>query len=132
MRFAIAYAAAAVIFLAADAVWLGWIARSFYRDHLGALLLERPSMPVAGLFYAMYIGGIVLFAITPGLRDQSWLAALGFGVTFGLVAYGTYDLTNLATLRGWPMAVSLVDLVWGAFVTGLAATAGYAITRWFD
>ena len=132
MRFAIAYVATATIFLVADFVWLGWIARSFYRDNLGALLLERPSMSVAGAFYVIYIAGIVLFAIMPALRDHSWPVAMGLGVMFGLVAYGTYDLTNLATLRGWPMAVSMVDLAWGAFVTGLAATGGYSITRYFD
>ena len=121
MRYVIAYFAAAVVFLTADFLWLGWIARSFYRDQIGALLLERPSLPVAAAFYAIYVAGIVIFAITPGLRDQSWQMASILGVVFGCIAYATYDLTNLATLRGWPVGVSLVDLAWG-----------YAITRWFE
>ena len=132
MRYVVAYFAAGVVFLAADAIWLGWIARTFYRDQLGELMLDRPSLPVAAAFYALYVVGIVIFAVTPGLREQSWRVALIFGALFGFFAYATYDLTNLATLRNWPMYMSMVDLGWGTFVTALAAVGGYSLAHLVD
>ena len=132
MRYVIAYVSTAFVFLAADFIWLGFIARSFYRDNLEGLLLEKPLMDVAGLFYGLYVVGIVIFGVMAGLRDDSWRSAAIYGALFGLFAYATYDLTNLATLKNWPMIVSVVDMAWGAFVTSLAATGGYLAVRLFD
>ena len=132
MRYVIAYVATAFVFLAADAVWLGWVARGFYRDNLQDLLLEKPLLPAAALFYALYVVGIIIFGVMPGLRDETWRSAALYGALFGLFAYATYDLTNLATLRGWPMIVSLVDTAWGASVTALAAVGGYFAVSYFD
>jgi len=132
MRYVIAYIATAVVFLSADAVWLGYVARSFYRDNLEGMLLEKPLLDVAGLFYGLYVVGIVIFGVMAGLRDDTWRSAAIYGALFGLFAYATYDLTNLATLKNWPMMVSVVDTVWGAFVTALAATGGYLAVRLYE
>ena len=132
MRYVIAYVSTAFVFLAADFVWLGFIARSFYRDNLEGMLLEKPLLDVAGLFYGLYVVGIVIFGVMAGLRDDSWRSAAIYGALFGLFAYATYDLTNLATLKNWPMIVSVVDMAWGAFVTALAATGGYLAVRLYE
>ena len=132
MRYVIAYLATAFVFLAADAVWLGWVARGFYRDNLQDMLLEKPLMDVAGLFYALYVVGIVIFGVMAGLRDDTWRSAAIYGALFGLFAYATYDLTNLATLKNWPMMVSVVDTIWGACVTAFAAVGGYLAVSYFD
>ena len=127
MRYVWAYASAGIVFLCADFVWLGYVARGFYRNNLGSLLLERPMMAPAIIFYALYVAGIVFFAVTPALRDQSWKIALSYGAALGCIAYATYDLSNLATLRNWSVAVTVVDLTWGTLVTALAATIAYAV-----
>ncbi len=132
MRYVIAYVATAIVFLTADAIWLGWAARAFYRDNLDGMLLEKPLLDVAGLFYGLYVVGIVIFGVMAGLRDDTWRSAAIYGALFGLFAYATYDLTNLATLKNWPMMVSVVDTAWGTFVTALAATGGYIAVRAFD
>jgi uncharacterized membrane protein len=129
MRYLIAYGASALVFLGLDLLWLGVVARGFYTRQMGDLLRAQPSLGVAGLFYALYVGGIVLFAIVPALQSQSWRTALLLGLALGLFAYGAYDLTNLATLRRWPVALTAVDMIWGCLLTGLAATAGYLAVR---
>jgi uncharacterized membrane protein len=129
MQYIIAYAASAVVFFGLDMLWLGVIARRFYAAQMGDLLREQPSLGAAGLFYLLYVGGVVLFAVLPALQGPSWRTALLLGVALGVVAYGTYDLTNLATLRRWPLGLAIVDLVWGSVLTGLAATAGYLAVR---
>ncbi|HSM40794.1 MAG TPA: DUF2177 family protein [Afifellaceae bacterium] len=124
-----AYAFTAVIFLAIDFVWLSWIARSFYFDRLGELLMERPNMGAAAAFYAVYVVGVVIFSVAPALKADSAAHALIYGALFGFFAYATYDMTNFATLRNWPLAVSLVDIAWGTVLTGVAATGGFLATR---
>jgi len=129
-----AYAATAVAFLVIDLLWLGVIAKSFYRDGIGHLMADPPNLMAAGVFYLLYPLGVMLFAVAP----NAWLggtaspAELPFsraviaGALFGLFAYATYDLSNLATLRGWPLRLSLVDIAWGGALTAAAAAAG----RW--
>jgi uncharacterized membrane protein len=129
MRFLWAYAGTGVMFLAADFVWLGFVARNFYREQLGALMLERPHMVPAAIFYAGYIAAVVFFAVLPGLREQSWKVALVNGGLLGAAAYATYDLTNLATLKNWPATLTMVDLAWGAVATAMAATVGYLLAQ---
>jgi uncharacterized membrane protein len=124
-----AYGAAAVVFLGLDAIWLNIASRLFYRPLLGDLLAEKPNLAVAVVFYAVYVIGVVVFCVAPA---KTAAAALGLGALLGLVAYGTYDFTNLATIRNWPAIVSLVDLAWGMSLTALAALAGYAVLRWMS
>ena len=123
------YAVSTVVFFAIDMVWLGLVARGFYRRQLGGLLAEQVNWPAAVVFYLLYIAGIVVFVTLPAAREGSLARALGLGAFFGLVAYATYDLTNLATLKGWPLGVSLVDIAWGMTLTAVVAAAGYAAAR---
>lgn len=110
-----------------DALWLSVIANKFYKSQIGLLLLDKPNMFAAVLFYIIYVVGIVLFVLNPALEKHSWQHAISHGALFGFVAYATYDLTNLATLKQWPVKLVVVDLLWGALLT--AAVAG--ISFWF-
>lgn len=124
MRFVVAYIAVAVVFLVLDALWLGVFALGMYRRELGPLLLDKPNLAVAGLFYLLIVGGVVLLAVLPALENGGWVRALGMGAVLGLVAYATYDITNLATLKNWSLTVTLADLAWGTALTAIAAAAG--------
>ena len=124
-----AYGGAAVVFFALDFLWLSVVAIGFYRSQIGQLLLEQFNLAPAGIFYLFYVAGIVGFAIVPALNAESWVWALVAGVALGLVAYGTYDMSNLATLKGWSFQLSVVDMLWGGFLTGAAALAGYFVAR---
>ena len=128
---AVAYAATLVAFLAVDAVWLVGMSGVLYRPVLGPILRAEPDLVAAGLFYLIYVAGIVFFAVEPARRRGLAAAALRGGV-FGFCAYATYDLTNQATLAVWSPVLTVADLAWGTFVTGLAATAGSALARRFD
>ncbi len=123
----IAYASTAVVFFGLDFVWLSRIAPGFYKSRIGDLMLAQPNFAAAGIFYLFYIGGIVYFAVAPALHGGTWISAAMAGALLGLIAYGTYDMTNLATLKGWSMSLSIVDMMWGTFLTGLSATAGYLV-----
>ena len=122
MSHAIAYGVTAIVFLGLDYVWLAWVAKDFYARSLGALMREAPDFMAAGVFYLFYVAGIVFFAAMPA---ESWKGALARGALLGLLAYGTYDMTNLATLKGWPWRMAAVDMAWGATLTALAALGGY-------
>ena len=115
------YMASLVTFLIIDGLWLGIVARSFYVQQIGHLLRPSPDFGVAGAFYLLYVVGVVVFAVLPALAQQSWVTALVLGALLGFIAYGTYDLTNLATLAGWPVLVSVVDMIWGAVLTATVA-----------
>ena len=130
MTYVIAYLSTAVVFFALDYVWLTRVAIGFYRQNIGELLLATPNFAAAGIFYLFYVIGIVYFAVMPAVTANSVLTALLNGAILGLLAYGTYDMTNLATLKGWSLSVSLVDMAWGAVLTATAAAAGYyAVAR---
>lgn len=129
LRYLITYVATTAIFLGIDFVWLSYASPNFYRPRLGSLLLDDPNLPVAALFYLFYSAAVVVLAVVPALNQQNWLLALGLGALLGAAAYGTYDITNLATIRGWSVAVTVVDIAWGAILTGVAATAGYVVGR---
>ena len=128
--YAVAYVATLVVLAAVDFVWLATMGEAVYRPRLGALLLERPVLWAAVLFYLVYALGVVVFAVAPALRADAWLRAAGMGALFGMFAYATYDLTNLATLRSWSGLVTVLDIGWGAVLTSLGATAGYFAARW--
>ncbi len=135
-QIAIAYPVTACVFLALDAVWLSLMASRLYKPAIGHLMAEQVNVPPAVLFYVLYVAGIVVFAVLPALAGRRpWLSALGLGALLGLLAYATYDLTNQATLKGWPWPVTLVDLGGGAVLTGPAAAAAAAATpaiqAWF-
>ena len=129
IRFAVAYVATLAVFCGLDFLWLGFVAKGYYQSQLGALLLDKPNIPVAALFYVVYVAGVLVFAVLPALDAGQWSRALVQGALFGFFAYATYDLTNLATLKVWSPGVAMLDLAWGAVVTGLSATAGYLVTR---
>ena len=130
-RYLIAYAGALVVLLALDFLWLGLIMRGFYKSELGELMRERPNMVAAGLFYVVYVVGVVIFATAPALNDGQWLRALIMGGLFGFFAYFTYDMVNFATLKGYSVKLVMVDVTWGIFVTAASATAGYFAVQWF-
>jgi uncharacterized membrane protein len=117
-----------VVFLAIDMVWLGWIARGFYRAQIGGLLRDDVNWTAALLFYVLFIAGLLFFAVIPAL-DRTMLRAALAGGFFGLVAYATYDLTNLATLRGFTVWVAVADLAWGFVVSALTSGAAWKLAR---
>ncbi len=130
MRSAVmSYIAATVVLFGLDFIWLSTSVPLLYRPRVGHLLLETPNMPAAAGFYLLYVVGVVALCILPALQQASWGRAVWSGALLGLVAYGTYDMTNLATLIGWSAVVSVVDMLWGAVVTAAAAAAGYFVTR---
>ena len=111
-------------FLAIDMVWLGFVAKSFYRKHLGALMRPKPNWAVALIFYMLFVAGILIFAVVPAKDSGSLIRAAVLGGLFGLFTYGTYDLTNWATLKGWPPAVVIVDMVWGIVLCAAVSVIG--------
>jgi len=127
MQYLAAYLATAAIFLLVDFVWLAYVAKNFYAARLGPLLLDKPNLTVAAVFYAIYVIGVVIFAVAPALQSGSWKTALIYGALFGLFTYGTYDMTNLATLKNWSVTVTVVDIIWGTVLTGASALLGYLI-----
>ena len=128
--FLAAWGVTALVFLIIDAIWLGWIATSFYRRALGDLMLEQPKLGIAALFYIGYTFAVVLLASAPAAKSGSLSQAVLYGAVFGLAAYGTYDITNLATLKNWPVHMAIVDMVWGTCITAASAAAGYAAFRY--
>jgi uncharacterized membrane protein len=126
LTYAALYAATLLVFLALDLVWLRAVAMPLFRRHVGPLLAEEPNIPVAVGFYALYVVGIVYFAGVPGMTDGPLLAFLN-GALFGFFAYGTYEATNMATLKGWRWSMVAADVGWGAFVSGAAAALGVLI-----
>lgn len=125
------YIVALFTFLIIDGAWLMLIAKNFYAKHLGYLMTKTPNLAAAGIFYLIYIFTMVVLIISPALQKGSLLTAILTGALFGLCAYATYDLTNLATIKDWPLIVTVVDLIWGTFVSGAVAGISYFIlTKW--
>ncbi|MBC7981840.1 DUF2177 family protein [Candidatus Parcubacteria bacterium] len=121
------YLIALPIFLILDGLWLGLIAKSFYAKQIGFLFKSDINWIAALVFYLMFVAALILFVIHPALEKGSLTHALLFGALFGLITYATYDLTNLATLKNWPILVTLVDLVWGSFVTAAVSSITFLI-----
>ena len=118
------------VFFAIDMLWLGLVAKGFYRAQLGALLRPEVNWAAALVFYLLYILGILIFATLPALEKGAIRQALIMGALFGFFAYATYDLTNLATLKDWPLMVVVVDIIWGVVLTAAVAGASFFIGRW--
>lgn len=125
------YAVALVVFLAIDMVWLGVIARGMYQKHLGYLMAPEINWWAAFTFYALFILGLLVFVIVPGLEEKSLFAVVWRAALFGLVTYATYDLTNLATVKNWPMLVTVIDLIWGAVLSTIVSIVSYYAGLWF-
>jgi uncharacterized membrane protein len=118
------------VFFAIDMVWLGVIAKGFYRKTLAAFLSDKVNWPAAIIFYLLFIIGILLFAVLPALSKNVLWHALLFGGMFGFFTYATYDLTNLATLKNWPLIIVFVDIIWGVILSAMVAAISYCIGRW--
>lgn len=129
--YVLAYLGALAIFCAMDFIWLTMIAKNIYKSHMGSLMLAEPNMIAAVIFYLLYIVGLLVFAITPALRSQSFTTALYLGGFLGLIAYASYDLTNLATLKGWSTSLTIIDIAWGVFVSSVSSVAGFLVVKMF-
>ena len=132
MSLLIAWLAIIIVFIAIDAVWLGLVAKSFYQRELGHLMLEQPKLQIAAIFYLTYAIAILVLAAMPAARESSLGLAFILGAVLGFAAYGTYDITNLSTLKDWPLMMSVVDMAWGTLLTAISATAGAATLRYLS
>ena len=129
LAYVVAYVASAIAFVAADAAWLTLAGPRLYRPIIGPLLSGKVNGGAAVAFYLMYLAGMIFLAVAPALRSGQWRTAALNGLVLGLVAYGTYDLTNQATLRLWSTRLTLADMAWGGVVTALAAVIGFLAAR---
>ncbi|MEI6899959.1 MAG: DUF2177 family protein [Bacteroidota bacterium] len=125
----ISYLLTTIVFFAIDMIWLGLVAKNIYQKYLGTLLSETVNWAAAIIFYLIFIVGIFIFVINPAVEKQSVVRAMMLGAIFGFIAYATYDLTNYATLKGFPLNIVFIDLAWGAVLTALVSTAGYYIVK---
>ena len=131
MRHALAYATTLIVFLAIDAVWLMTMSQRLYRRYIGDILVDSFNPAPAALFYLIYVAGILVFATAPAFSSGRWTTAAINGALFGFFAYATYDLTNQATIRGWPTIMTVADICWGSLLSAVAATVGFLFTRYF-
>lgn len=127
MNIAIAYFSTLIVFAIIDTAWLGAMGDRLYRPLIGSMLADEFRLAPAIVFYALYAAGLTLFAVWPGLEEGGWRKALVWGGLFGLFAYGTYDLTNLATLKTWSLKLSLIDMMWGVIVSGGSSAIACAL-----
>lgn len=126
-KYLAAYAATIVVFATLDLLWLGLVAKSIYQQGIGHLMADRPNFMVAAMFYAAFAMGLMVFAVAPGGSATAWNKTLIAAALFGFIAYATYDLTNLATLKNWPIGLSVLDMVWGTVLSVVAASAGKVV-----
>jgi uncharacterized membrane protein len=120
------YLAVLCVIVALDLLWLGFIAKAMYQQAIGHLMAEQPRLLAASAFYVLYAAGLMIFAVMPHAEDPTWGKAVWMGALFGFFAYATYDLSNLATLRNWPVGLSLIDMAWGTLLSAAAVAAGKA------
>ena len=120
------------VFLVLDIIWLAFISRALYSKHLSYLMAPKVNFVAAIVFYIIFVLGMMYFVINPALAKGDWVAALLPGIFFGFIAYSTYDLTNLATIRDWPLIITVVDLIWGSFLGGATSTISYFIIKAFS
>lgn len=119
------------VFFIIDMIWLVLVAKNFYQKQIGFLMRPDVNWTAAIIFYLLFIAGLVLFVITPAVEKQSWVHALVYGALFGLITYATYDLTNLATLKDWPVIVTVVDLAWGMVLSASVSLVTWVIGNRF-
>ncbi len=125
MKFFIAYLFTALTFLIIDGIWLGIVMTDYFQTALSHLMADEVNLPIAAIFYTIFAAGIVLFCVEPAFKEKSWRKAAFLGAAFGFLSYGTYDVTNMATLRDWPVMMSVIDVSWGTALTALSALSGY-------
>lgn len=125
LKFIQLYLVVLASFFVIDMIWLGVVAKKFYKTQLGSMMAKRINWAAAIVFYLIYITGLIFFVIYPAIGVGSWFYALWTGAFFGLICYATYDLSNLATLEGWPKAVTAVDLIWGSSLSAILAVIGF-------
>lgn len=123
------YLVALGVFLAIDMVWLTVIAKDLYAKYLGYLMTKTPNLAAAGIFYLLFVVGVVIFVLQPAMEKNSLAEAIWRGALFGLIAYATYDLTNLATVKDWPLLITIIDLIWGTVLSGSVAAISYLIGK---
>lgn len=121
-----AYAAIGAAMIVLDVLWLGFIAKPLYQQGIGHLMAAQPKLAAAAVFYALFALGLLVFTVVPNAAEPGWLRTAGMAALFGLIAYATYDLSNLATLRDWPVGLAVIDMAWGAFISASSAIAGRA------
>jgi len=129
VSYGVRYGVALTVLVIGDALWLGWFGQAVVRPALGTTMRENLLWTPVFLFYLLYAIGVVVFAVDPALRGKSLAAAAVFGLLFGFMAYMTYDMTNMATLRAWTVKLLAIDIAWGSFVTGLAAFVSAWVSR---
>jgi len=129
MRYLKLYLVSLAAFFAIDMLWLGLAARSFYQQYLGFLIAPSPNWFAAILFYLLFVVGILVFVVLPGLEANSLKTTLSRAALFGLITYATYDLTNLATLKDWPALLSIVDMLWGTFLSVSVSCVGFIVGK---
>jgi uncharacterized membrane protein len=132
MKYVYLYILTFIVFLAIDFVWLNWIAKNLYSEKIGHLLAENPNLIAAGVFYLLFVGASLVLAVLPGYEAQSLTKTIMLGAIFGMITYATYDLTNLATLKEWPLSVTIIDIVWGTSLSTATAVAGYYIANFLN
>lgn len=125
------YGITLAVFFVIDILWLGFISKKLYAKHLGYILADKTNWPAALIFYFLYIAGLIFFVINPALDKNSLLYAFAVGGLFGFITYATYDMTNLATLKDWPLIITAVDIVWGTFLNAMTAGLSYYIINLF-
>ena len=118
------------VFLVIDLAWLGFIAKDLYKKYLGDLLSDQVNWTAAIVFYLLFVVGVFIFAILPSVAKDSLVSAITLGALFGFFTYATYDLTNLATLKNWPLNLVFIDILWGAVLTSIVSTAGFYIVKY--
>ena len=123
------YLVAFLVFLLIEGIWLVLVAKDFYKKEIGFIMSESPKILPTIVFSVLFVLGLVFFVINPALAKDSWKYALLVGLLFGLISYSTYDLTALATLKGWPLKVTIVDLIWGSSMSAIVSTASFFIVK---
>jgi len=121
------YGIAFILFFVIDLIWLGLIAKNLYQNQIGTLLKTNTNWTAAIIFYLLFIGGLVFFAIQPSISSATLWKAMLYGALFGFITYATYDLTNLATLEGWPIKITIIDLIWGSFLGASTSSLTYVL-----
>lgn len=127
MKYLYLYILTFIVFLVIDFIWLKFVASNLYSSKIGHLMATNAKLLPALIFYLVYVVGVVVLIILPGYEAKNIWKAILFGALFGMISYSTYDLTNLATLKDWPLSLSIIDIAWGTFVTAITSLSGYYI-----
>jgi uncharacterized membrane protein len=132
MKYLYLYILTFIVFLAIDAIWLGIIAKNMYADKIGHLMAENPNLIAALVFYLLFVATLLVFVVVPGYEAQSLTKTIILGALFGMITYATYDLTNLATLKDWPLSTTIIDIIWGTSLATATSIAGYYIANFLN